>query len=115
MNSKRVDLDMSPYHYKITSWWLLGFVEGDGSFYLDSEIETLAFSIKQKGNKTLMLAIKNYLDSLAKALGLTFSENTVKVNSSDRGTWKLRITDLRYLELVVIPLFESLIWYSKNI
>ena len=35
MNSNRTNFDMpSHHHIKITTYWLLGFIEGEGSFHL---------------------------------------------------------------------------------
>jgi len=43
---------------------LLGFVEGEGSFYFSVSNKSIVFSISQKGNETLMLAIQKFLYNL---------------------------------------------------
>jgi hypothetical protein len=43
---------------------LLGFVEGEGSFYFSASNKSIVFSISQKGNETLMLAIQEFLYNL---------------------------------------------------
>lgn len=58
MNSKRTNFDMPKYHFIINSYWLLGFFEGDGSFYFSSDRNTIVFLLTQKGNLDLMNAIK---------------------------------------------------------
>lgn len=63
MNSQRTDFSMPPAHkVKITSPWLLGFVEGDGSFFVRGAASQgqLVFYISQKGNKALLEAIQEY-------------------------------------------------------
>ncbi len=66
MNSKRLDFVM-PDDRKITisPYWLLGFIEGDGSFSVKNDGKDVNFSISQKGNKDLLIAISKYLESYA--------------------------------------------------
>ena len=64
MNKQRTNFEISCNHFKITSYWLLGFVEGDGSFYLNFVDNTLIFKITQKGNLTLLNAIKDFFVNL---------------------------------------------------
>lgn len=70
MNSKRTIYeepltqglqDGNSHKIHITDNWLLGFIEGDGSFSIAKKDFILTFSISQKGNLPLMEAIKNYL------------------------------------------------------
>ena len=66
MNSKRKDFVMpSDHRIVITNNWLLGFVEGDGSFFYTRGNKSLGFSISQEGNKALMEAIVNFLCNYA--------------------------------------------------
>lgn len=58
MNKQRTDFTMPSNHCNISNYWLLGFVEGEGSFYFSASNKSLVFSISQKGNETLMLAIR---------------------------------------------------------
>lgn len=34
MNNKRTNFDMPSFHIKITPYWFLGLIEGEGSFFL---------------------------------------------------------------------------------
>lgn len=78
MNSKRVYCEinngslskdiMDNHEICITDNWLLGFIEGDGSFYIAKKNNILTFSITQKGNLVLMEGIKKYLSNLASSL-----------------------------------------------
>lgn len=61
MNYTRSDFNLPEDHeINITSYWLLGFVEGDGSFYFESHKNALLLGIKQKGNKDLLVEIQNF-------------------------------------------------------
>ena len=101
MNRQRTDLTMPLNHYKVSRYWLLGYVEGDGSFYFSTSNESLVFSISQKGNETLMLAIQDFFHNLVPASELRSSmgdnESWVKINPDKKkrklqfnySTWKL--------------------------
>nr|SNU77049.1 TPA: LAGLIDADG endonuclease [Fusarium oxysporum f. sp. cucumerinum]SNU77078.1 TPA: LAGLIDADG endonuclease [Fusarium oxysporum f. sp. cucumerinum]SNU77107.1 TPA: LAGLIDADG endonuclease [Fusarium oxysporum f. sp. cucumerinum] len=75
MNSKRTDykeplahiLDGNQHKIHITDNWLVGFIEGDGSFSITKKDFILTFSISQKGNLELMKAIQSYLLNIAEA------------------------------------------------
>lgn len=58
MNSKRTNFDMPKDHFVINGPWLLGFFEGDGSFFFSNDRNTIGFALTQKGNLDLMNAIK---------------------------------------------------------
>ena len=73
MNTKRTDWT-SNHKIHITSYWLLGFVEGDGSWGVNKQNLLLSFSIAQSYKDLKLmgpayplrgLAIKNYLNNLS--------------------------------------------------
>lgn len=65
MNSKRIDFTMPEGHkINITPYWFLGFIEGDGSFSYKNLSKDANFCIIQKGNKDLLIAVAEYLQSL---------------------------------------------------
>nr|QJQ35260.1 LAGLIDADG endonuclease [Fusarium lactis] len=76
MNSKRTDykeplahiLEGNQHKIHITDNWLVGFIEGDGSFSITKKDFILTFSISQKGNLELMKAIQGYLLNIAEAV-----------------------------------------------
>lgn len=48
INSKRTDYKLPAYHkYRITTYWLLGFIEAEGSFFIKSKELSLIFNISQ--------------------------------------------------------------------
>lgn len=110
MNSKRTEYYMPPSHkISISSYWLLGFVEGDGSFSSDRS-GNLTFSIGQKGNKALLLAIQDYLHNLA-----PIGENEgVKIYPDGQLMWRLNVFRRDFIEHVIIPLFKSVNFLSKK-
>jgi hypothetical protein len=117
MNKQRTDFTMPLNHYNISNYWLLGFIEGEGSFYFSASNESIVFSISQKGNETLMLAIQEFLYNLVplKLLNSVIDdENWVKINSDSRGIFNLIVQRRSYIELVLIPFFDSLTWQSKK-
>jgi hypothetical protein len=87
MNSKRVYCEinngslsngiMNNHEICITDNWLLGFIEGDGSFSIVKKDNILTFSISQKGNLVLMEAIKKYFSNLASSNSLEEFDNTL--------------------------------------
>jgi intein-encoded DNA endonuclease-like protein len=123
MNSKRTDFRLPDGHKPlITDYWLLGFVEGEGSFSVrrSSKKFELGFSLSQSVvDEVLMNSIKMYLENLAleaKCDGSDF----VKVNRYKSGNTKhkesiqLMITRVDYIKNVLIDFFSSLEWHSKK-
>lgn len=109
INYQRTEFYLSPNHYHITSNWLLGFIEGDGSFIF-SKNNILAIS--QKGNEELFKAIINYFKQLAPEE----TKVSVSVNPSGRGdgVFNLLINGTPLIESVVIPLLDGLSWHTKK-
>lgn len=111
MNSKRSDFILPKDHKVIINDnWLLGFVEGDGSFFFNLTNKTLVFSIKQKGNYELILAIKEYLDLLAKNKDIL---SKVKIYTNKDG-FELVLSDLKFIDQIILPLLNPLSWHSKK-
>jgi hypothetical protein len=68
MNNKRTNFNMPSDHtIRITDYWLLGFVEGEGSFFvLRNKRIGLGFAISQTIiDKAVMIKIKKFLFTLA--------------------------------------------------
>lgn len=64
MNKQRTEFSMASDHYNVSSYWLLGYVEGDGSFFFSASNKSLVFIISQKGNEALMRAVEKFLYKL---------------------------------------------------
>lgn len=117
MNKQRTDFTMPLNHYNISNYWLLGFVEGEGSFYFSASNKSIVFSISQKGNEALMLAIQKFFYNLVPSEQLNSvinDESWVKINSDSRGIFNLVVQRRSYIEFVLIPFFDSITWQSKK-
>ena len=122
MNSKRTKLDLTASHkILITSNWLLGFVEGDGSFSYARGNVRLNFSITQKDNDPLLNAIKDFLLNLAKEYRTVnnlerqlLNENAINIYNYPEGISLLQVSRSDFLEHILIPLFNSLTFHTKK-
>lgn len=139
MNSKRTDYEMSfaqnqqganpgqTHKIHITGNWLLGFVEGDGSFFVTKQNFILTFSIGQKGNLPLMIAIQSYLYNLDNSLTLdkltikdgTIIRNVIYLNKSRNKhtlefNYVLTIKSKEFLNNVLIPYLDCFTFHSKK-
>ena len=122
MNSKRNQFKFPESHkIRITNYWLLGFVEGDGSFSLVRNNEyKLSFDISQSSKDLmLMVEILNYLKKLAiKLHDSEILEENIYIQKpskdSSYGMINLTIKNQTYVAKVLIPFFDSMIWLSKK-
>lgn len=96
INKYRVDFSL-PLHHKVivTDEWLLGFIEGEGCFYVNGF--SVAFKLAQTAvNRNVLEAIKNYLEG-------KFGHNMV-----------IRLIDSKANRLKAKPYTELYIGKSKN-
>ena len=96
---------------------MLGFSEGDGSFSYNRSSGSLYYKLYQKGNKDLLNAIIAYLNSLAPLDKLSDSIIDDAVNlyqNKNTGVWNLEINHKTFLEFVIIPLFNSVVFRTKK-
>lgn len=128
MNSKRTNFDTEKSHkIYITDNWLLGFVEGDGSFCVAKKGWIVTFALGQKGNLALMEAIQSYLLNLVNKNNSTTartkvqdeSRNFIYLTKSSRKysselIYVLIVKDTDYIENILIPYFDSLNFHSKK-
>nr|YP_009663707.1 hypothetical protein [Dactylella tenuis]QCW06845.1 hypothetical protein [Dactylella tenuis] len=119
LNSKRTNFDMSSAHkIELSANWILGFVEGDGSFSYDSSSSANRFSIKQKDiNKAILIAIRDYFNNLARKsdYSLDINENVVNVYNEMPNFSRLNISRTSFIGDVLIPFFNSLTFQTKKI
>lgn len=114
MNDKRVNFDLTSTHeVHINSDWLLGFVEGDGSFFYGSINSRIEFAIGQKGNLALMNSIRTFLHNYSKSAGGKYAENTININYY-KNAGLLQVISTGFIREVIIPLFNSLTFRSKK-
>jgi len=120
MNSKRTEFKMPDFHIPlITSNWLLGFVEGEGSFSVrrgSSKFELL-FSISQSvKDEILMDAIKQFFENLPGTHGLDIVKKSIynPKGVNHQPVIQLVISQTDYIKNVLIQFFSSLEWHSKK-
>ncbi len=122
LNTQKVYFKMpKSYKPRITRYWLLGFVEGEGSFFaLKKDNLYLTFSISQSMmDKTLMESIKDFFNNLP----IDRNSNdicgaaclyTSKVTTTRKPLIYLNINQTDYIRYVLIPFFDSVIWRTKK-
>lgn len=114
MNTQRTNFELpsTTHNIIITDYWLLGFVEGDGSFFCRKD-GRLTFWISQKRNKALLLGIKDYLYKKAQVTG-GMHKDVVIIQPDVKLKWVLRVDQIDFIERVIIPLFNSVKFHSKK-
>lgn len=109
----------------ITKSWLLGFIEGDGSFFLRRDNLIPTFAIENTGVELpVMIKIKEFLES---SLGFnsyslyklknssTIAITTAKArNSNSKSTATLTIKNINVLNNFFIPLFSDVEFFTRK-
>lgn len=124
MNRLRSDFTMpSDKEVRITPYWLLGFIEGEGSFSINKRNNfRLDFSLSQSStNLELLQKIKIYLDNLSSeastdgnyvgAIGISTARSN---NPNQLPSVRIETTRIPYITNIFIPFLESLTWRSKK-
>lgn len=123
MNRNRKDFELPHDHqYLITSNWLLGFTEGEGSFSINKESLALSFTISQAYTDVeLMGKICQFFNNLPDSMGISSQKYgevantfTSKKSTSDKSYCDLKINRTDYIKEILIPFFDSLQWHSKK-
>lgn len=125
MNLKRIDYsDYNKNEFYITPYWLLGFVEAEGTFGIKNL--TPYFQVAQNGkSKNLLEAIKMYLSKIqfndlstggagcpVRTPGTSIKPSLV-INKST-GVISLMVTDIDSLYDILLPFFDSLNFESRK-
>jgi len=125
MNSNRTSFNIPSNHIKITTYWLLGLIEGEGSFHLWRSDLVPVFSIVLTEHQ--LPVIEKIKEFLIQNLG--FDDNSIwKLNNSSAmgiNTQKARknskssvlfiIKDIRILYNYLIPFFDKIDFLSKKV
>ena len=124
MNKRRSDDESTELKdYKITPYWFLGFVEGEGSFSVQKGNLLLVFSLSQSSKDLpLMEAIKNFISNLAansvyKSRRNYNSVASLSVSSgvnNSKPAVQIGVTNIDFIRNVLVPFFDSLVWRSKK-
>lgn len=91
----------------ITKFWLLGLVEGDGSFSCERRDGGLNFSVCLKKNLDLLVAIQGFLYNLLPSTNKELYKNAISLVSRPGVTWELIVRRSDFHGIVTIPLFNS--------
>jgi hypothetical protein len=122
MNNKRTNFSLPSGHIRITPNWLLGLIEGEGSFQLFRRDLVPAFSLSlTEVQRPVIESIVTFLEakldkySLVKASHTKlFNLNLEKASDNARPKIKLSITQLEYLINIFIPFLETIEFKSKK-
>jgi len=115
MNNLRTNFD----NYLITEnmvskYWLLGFVEGDGTFHFTNT--SAIFGISQKDKKILEF-ISKFIENinLSPIYDNLFIPNKPNcIIKNNKGSYQLVITDIDVLFQFIYPFFKELSFYSRK-
>jgi len=117
MNNNRTDFSGYRISYlSISKYWLLGFVEGDGSFHFSNN--RAIFTITQKDRQVLE-AISLFLQSIPRApifngLFLSPQPNCIVSGKNNDSAYQLAITDTDVLFQYIFPFFKDLPFLSRK-
>lgn len=123
MNDNRVKYDLPvDHHIKITGNYLVGLLEGDGSFYLNKHDMTPRVSlVTTTPNKVVLEKIRQYLLNQLDEYSYILGSSTKLINIYDKklkGNNKpisiLEISQIDYLCNILIPYFDSLQFRTKK-
>lgn len=122
MNKKRTNFTLPVYHIRITPYWLLGLIEGEGSFHLSRTKLVVGFSLSlTEVQRPVLESIIKYLESQLDKYSLVKASKTKLFNLSfekaienAKPKIKLSITQLDYLINIFIPFLETLVFKSKK-
>ena len=122
MNLSRTEFDSTLPSPHITPNWLLGFVEGEGSFFVKKGKNfPIGFSIGQSSSELALLQkIREFI--LALPGDYTASRNnsnvvgvyTGKAVNNAKAMSHIAIRDPMFIKNVLIPFFDSLVFHSKK-
>lgn len=122
MNDKRVNFSLPENHIKITDNYLLGYIEGDGSFFFNKSDNTVRISlITITEDRFLLEKIKEYLINQLDEYSLILAKNTKLIfinNKKARGNTKpvteLVISQIDFICNYLISFFDNLEFRTKK-
>lgn len=121
MNSKRLIIDKEQEEFlsnkvSINVWWLLGFVEGEGTFGYKHLVPY--FQIAQhKKNLFVLIAIETFLSNIFKESTNTLdcAKFNVKYTLNKKtGVYSITLERIDSIVCYLIPLFESVSFFSRK-
>lgn len=123
MNSKRQNYDLPKDHViKITANYLIGYLEGDGTFYLNKSDMTVHIGlVSLAANRLLLEKIREFLLNLLDEHSYILGSSTKLINIIDKeakGNNKavsiLDITQIDFICNILIPFFDNVEFRTKK-
>jgi hypothetical protein len=125
MNTQRNNFELPKDHQiKITPYWFLGFIEGDGSFSISSlKSFPLKFNITQviteekvlESIKTFLLELPgNYKKRSKKSNQVQILKKIKILNNKTKLLLTLAISDFNYIKTILTPFFDQMKFLSKK-
>jgi len=122
MNNKRASFDLPENHIRITGNYLVGLLEGDGSFYLNKTDMTVRVSfVTTTQDKILLEKIREFLLSQLDEPSCVLGSSTKLININNKkaiGNNKpisiLEIYQIDYIFNILIPYLDSLRFRTKK-
>jgi len=123
MNSKRKNYDLSKDHViKITANYLIGYLEGDGTFYLNKSDMTVHIGLVSiTANRLVLEKIREFLLNLLDEHSYILGSSTKLINIVDKevkGNNKavsiLDITQIDFICNILIPYFDNIEFRTKK-
>lgn len=122
INTKRTEFVLPLNHIKITPYWLLGLIEGEGSFHLRRTSLTPVFSIsltkvQEPVIEKIVAFLTDNLDKYSRFKAINtkvFNLRTEKAKGNSKAQVKLAIFQIDYLFNIFIPFLETLNFQSKK-
>lgn len=109
MNRSRTNYEMPSDHIiRITPEWLLGFIEGDGSFTTTKLMPFLSIAQSIR-DYAVLKKISDYFSS-----GTLQEQKITNRYKDEQPMVRLIFQDIRLLHNTLLPLFDSLEFYSKK-
>ena len=105
---------------KITKHWLLGFIEGEGSFFIVKEGFATTFTLGQiSREKPLLEKIVEFFKSYNEKFYIKESSLSIYDKAKDDGInqnpySEIQISNLDFLRKVLVPLLSDLNWHTKK-
>lgn len=116
MNNNRTNFDNYLINVSmISKYWLLGFVEGDGTFHFSNN--SAVFGITEKDKKILeviSIFIENISINILPQGNLFIPDKPNCIIKDNKGSYQLVITDIDVLFQYIYPFFKELPFLSRK-
>lgn len=126
MNKSRTNFIQSPHHkINVTPYWLLGLIEGEGSFFAVQNLLTQHFELGLNAiHKPVLEEVYNFLMNLIPndmiSLALLGLEKPIQIRTTNKigglsnQMCIVKFSHMTYINKVFIPFFEKLTFFSKK-